>query len=253
MKRNVIWLALTLLLYLLFSVPSVGFAQEDEQGLTLRVVRDFGYGGGSQIQGRFSMRASGPTDLVLVEFIIDGEVVNEDRDPPFRYVFSTDDYSPGVHRMSAKGYLSGGGELGSATFTYEFLSAEDAKGAVMKFVIPLFAILGGVTLVAFIGPALLGRKRGVFKIGEYGPAGGAVCPRCTFPYSRHFLSPNLIFGKLGHCPHCGKWAIVPRASQLELEAAEARLKKDELKGRLSPDQQDDEELKRLLEDSRFEE
>lgn len=253
MIRKKGWLSLTIVLFLFASTYFAGFAQEEEEGLTLRVIRDFGYGGGRQIQGRFSMRASGPEDLTRVEFLIDGEVVFDDLEPPFRYSFSTDDFPPGMHRMSAIGYLKRGEELGSATFTYEFISADEAKSAAVKFVLPLLVVLGGVSLVALIGPALLGRRKGAFRIGEYGAAGGAVCPRCTFPYSRHMLSPNLVLGKLERCPHCGRWALVRRASSMELEAAEARLQQDGMQGRRSIESQDDQELKRLLEDSRFEE
>ncbi|MEK6221558.1 MAG: hypothetical protein N2D54_04870 [Chloroflexota bacterium] len=35
-----------------------------------------------------------------------------------------------------------------------------------------------------------------FHLGIYSAAGGAVCPRCQLPYSRHLLSPNLLVGKL---------------------------------------------------------
>jgi hypothetical protein len=244
---------LTILLSLFLAIPSLAFAQEDEDSLTLRVNRDFGFGGGSQIQGRFSMRASGPEDLESVEFFIDGEVVNEDREAPFRYNFSTDDFPSGVHKLSALGYMRGGAVLSSITFTYEFLTAENARSATLKLVIPLLAIVGVLSLVALLGPALLGKRRGTFRIGEYGAAGGAVCPRCTFPYSRHMFAPNLVLGKLERCPHCGKWAIVGRASPADLEVAEARLQEDHEQGRRPFDREDDQDLKRLLEESRFEE
>ena len=244
---------LTVLLSLILVFPALAFAQEEDESFILRINRDFGYGGGSQIQGRFSMRASGPDDLERVEFFIDGEIVNEDGEAPFRFNFSTDDYSPGVHKLSALGYTRSGGVLSSVTFTYEFLSAEDARSATLKLVVPLLAIVGVVSLVAIIGPALLGKRKGAFRMGEYGVAGGAVCPRCTFPYSRHMLSPNLILGKLERCPHCGKWAIVARANPSDLEAAEVRLQLDHEQGRRPLDREDDQDLKRMLEESRYEE
>jgi hypothetical protein len=60
-------------------------------------------------------------------------------------------------------------------------------------------------------------------------------------------------GKLERCPHCGKWAIVARASPADLEVAEARLQEDHEQGRRPIDREDDQDLKRLLEESRFEE
>lgn len=244
---------LAILISLSLALPSLVFAQEDEDTFRLRVTRDFGFGGGSQIQGRFSMRASGPEDLERVEFFIDGQVVNEDVETPFRYQFDTDEYSPGVHKLSALGYVKGGAVLSSVTFTYEFLSAENARSATLKLVVPILVVVGGLSLVALVGPALLGRRKGAFKIGEYGAAGGAICPRCTFPYSRRMFAPNLIFGKLERCPHCGKWAVVSRASPTELEAAEARLLEDHDQGRRPIDREEDQDLERLLEESRFEE
>jgi hypothetical protein len=244
---------LTILLSFSLVLPALVFAQEDEDSLTLRINRDFGFGAGSKIQGRFSMRASGPDDLVRVEFIIDGVVVNEDVEAPFRHNFSTDEYSPGAHKLSALGYVRGGAVLSSVTFTYEFLTAEDARSGTLKLVVPILVIVGGLSLVALIVPALLGKRKGAFKIGEYGAAGGAVCPRCTFPYSRHMFAPNLVLGKLARCPHCGKWAVVGRASPADLEAAEVRLQEDHELGRRPIDREEDEDMKRLLEESRFEE
>jgi hypothetical protein len=84
----------------------------------------------------------------------------------------------------------------------------------------------------------------------YGAAGGAVCPRCTLPYSRNPLSPNLLFGKLERCPHCGKWGIARAASRSELDAAEVRLRQDSQRGTLeAADEQG--RLQQEIEDSRF--
>jgi hypothetical protein len=198
------------------------------------------------------MRASGPDNLERVEFLIDGEVVEVVSETPFRYRFHTDDFAPGVHKLSALGYTSEGRELSSVTFSYQFLSAEEARSATMNLVVPILILVGGVSLVAIIGPALLGRRKGTFRVGEYGASGGAICPRCAFPYSRHLFSPNLVVGKLERCPHCGKWAIVGRATSTELEAAEARLLEDHEIGRRPIERGDEQDLRRQLEESRFE-
>lgn len=243
---------LLLILAVLLVVPAKVAAQEEEETLTLRLTKDFGFGGGSLIQGRFSMRASGPENLERVEFLIDGEVVDVVGVPPFRYQFHTEDYAPGVHELSAIGYTRDGRQLRSVTFRYQFLSAEEARSTAGRLVVPILALVGVIGLVAIIGPALLGKRKGAFRLGEYGAAGGAVCPRCTFPYSRHFLSPNLLVGKIERCPHCGKWAIVSRASPSELKAAEERLQEDHEIGRRPVEREEDQALKRLLEESRYE-
>ncbi len=241
-----------ILLFLLLLIPSTSYAQDDDDPFVLRVNRDFGYGVGSQIQGRFSMRASGPDDLVRVEFLVDGEIVDEDRESPYRYNFNTDDFSPGVHELTALGYTRNGDVLPSITYSYEFLTAAESRTGLGKLVIPILAIVGAISLIALLGPMILGRKKGSFRLGEYGSAGGAVCPRCTFPYPRHLLSPNLVLGKMERCPHCGKVALVGRASPADLEAAERRLEEDRGRGRRPVDRDEERELSRLLEESRFE-
>jgi hypothetical protein len=72
----------------------------------------------------------------------------------------------------------------------------------------------------------------------------------TGDLSRHLLAPNLGVGKkLEHCPDCGPWWRVPRASAEELAAAEARLL-GEPSSDVSPEEQA-EGLGRQVDDSRF--
>ena len=52
-------------------------------------------------------------------------------------------------------------------------------------------------------------------------AGMAVCRKCGHAFPRPFIAPNLVTGKLLHCPHCGAWAILPAASTAELELAKS--------------------------------
>ena len=58
---------------------------------------------------------------------------------------------------------------------------------------------------------------------NYGLLGGAVCPKCGYPFPRHFWGLNLGVGKLDRCESCGKWSVVTRASADQLAAAEASL------------------------------
>lgn len=242
--RKILIFAAVLIFCLL---PVSALAQSE--GLGLRLTRDFGYGAGGQIQGKFSLRVDEPADIVRVDFIIDGEVVHTITGAPFRYRFNTDDFPPGVHTMTAVGYLADDTEVKGPEFVRQFLSADDAKSSTMKIIVPLLAIIGVATLVGALAPALMMRAK-EFKPGNYGAAGGAVCPRCTFPYSRSVFAPNLLVGKLQRCPHCGKWAIVARASQQNLDEAEKRWYRE---GTSSVDAPSEEEkMRQLLDDSRFE-
>lgn len=235
-------------LLLVFGLMALLAAQEAV--LDLRLSRDWGYGGfNNEIQGRFSLHASGPDDLAAVQFRMDGDVIGVDEVPPFQFQFTTDAFPPGPHAFSATGLLAGGGEIESDVIAVTILSADQAGDATAGLIIPLLAILGGITVFGVLMPLVFGRRRKHIP-GVYGMAGGAVCGRCLKPFARGVLSPNMVFGKLERCPHCGKWAIVPRASAAALEAAEARLAEE---GQVAAQAAETEAEKRarLAEESRF--
>ncbi len=245
---------IVLVLLLLALLPVSAAAQDSEETLELRLTRDWGYGGfGDDIQGTFSLRASGPDDLARVDFLIDGQVVHTIDEAPFRYQFNTDDYALGMHTLTAIGYTAQGDELTGREFTREFVSASASGDFVMKTVLPLVAVILVIAVVVSILPGLLGRNKGRFELGKYGAAGGAVCPRCQMPYARSFLAPNMLVGKLSHCPHCGKWAIVRAASAANLQAAEDRYRAENESGIADSAESEEDKLRRMIDDSRFDE
>ena len=218
--------------------------------LELRLTRDWGYGGlDNKIEGTFSMHAEGPEELVEVRFRVDGAVVNVDTEAPFRYQFETGQFDPGLHDLSATGLLAGGEAIDSNTITRHFLSAEEARAETRGLVMPLLVIVGVIALLGVGLPLVFGRNK-KHKPGVYGPAGGAVCKRCAMPFSRSMLAPNLLLGKLERCPHCGKWAIVPRASAQALAEAEERLAAESGVAGVTPESEE-EKLARLLDESRY--
>jgi hypothetical protein len=226
-------------------------AQESEASLQLSVVKDYGFSMSGRIQGKFTLKVSGPDDLTRVEFLIDDVIVATDQEPPFSYSFSTGDHGLGVHLISAMGYTASGELVQSPVHRYEFVSADEGFRVAEKILIPILGGTVALILIAAAGTMLLGRRKGRPRIGEYGAAGGAICVRCGLPYSRHFFSPNLLIGKLERCPHCGKWAIVRRATREDLERAEARMATEEARGALELESEE-EKLRRQIEDSRFE-
>jgi hypothetical protein len=206
---------------------------------------------GGTIQGRFTLRASGPESLVEVRYLIDGQLMEAVTEPPFSYQFHTDNFATGVHEIYALGILDNGDEIRSQSLTLDFISGEEAGGSITRFIVPLVIVIAAISILSALLPSILGRGKDRFVLGEYGPAGGAVCPACKLPYSRLFMSPNLVVGKLSRCPHCGKWTIARRATQAELNQAEARYRQDQEEGQARPaDAADD--LRRQLEESRFE-
>jgi hypothetical protein len=186
--------------------------------------------------------------LAEVSFFLDGELMEVVLVAPFQTKFHTSDFPDGEHVMSAEGVLENGDPLESNTVTKVFLSSEQAWTDTQQIIVPLLVGVGLLTLIGIGAPALLGRKK-EFVSGLYGPAGGAVCPRCALPFARSFFAPNLAVGKLVRCPHCGKISILPRASSSQLQEAEQRYA-GEGSPQIISEREDD--IQQMLEDSRFE-
>jgi hypothetical protein len=242
--RRASWLLIPLILH---GLPAL--AQAD-QGLRLSLQRDFGYGGGGRIQGRFTLRAEGPENLRQVEFLIDGRTLAILGQPPFIHSFSTGDFLPGTHHLSARGQTDSGVVLDAQPIAVEFITSQQAWEMTLQILMPVLGGLLALMLIAGLLP-LVGRKRQDRRpIGEYGPTGGAVCPRCGFPFSRRLLSLNLLTGKLERCPHCRAWSLVGRASPAALEEAEQRLRSDARRGAWTP-ADPLEDLSRRIEESRY--
>lgn len=247
-KLFILFLAV-LLLALQLAIPAS--AQQETSELEISLNRDFGYGGfGNEIQGTFSIRANGPDHLKEVFFYMDDLLLGQDAEAPFAVQFNTDNYDPGLHTYYAVGVLADGSEISSNEITANVLSSDDSMNRTLTIVGPILGITILAVALGGLIPVLIGKKGKPGPIGEYSLAGGTVCPRCTFPFSRNTFSPNLVIGKLERCPHCGKWSIRPRASQPELLAAEERLRASLVeKPQIAVDPQDS--LKQALDDSRF--
>lgn len=246
-------IASLLLLVVLLALPGPAFAQGEQDTLTLRLTRDWGYGGfNNDIQGRFSYRAEGPDTLERVEFYLDDEVIGEAVEAPFNFQFETDDYPPGEHVLYAIGYTSDGQELVSNQYERVFVTSEQAGSAMGDIVIPLIAGIAAVAALSYLISTFV-FKRGKTSItpGQYGIAGGAVCKQCSLPFPRTMWMPNMLVGKLARCPHCGKVAIVPRASKQQLEEAEARLLAEDPSSADKRQESAEERLRRQIDDSRY--
>ena len=245
--------AILTVLFLSFVVVKLAAAQEPEQ-LRLRLSRDFGYASGTgAIQGTFSMRVSGPEDLARVQYFIDETMIGEVGQSPFNLRFSTDNYSLGIHRLMAVGYTRAGIEIKSNDIQAEFVSADQGFRAVGNIIIPLLALVALAMLLSAGATVFSSRKLRHLPLGasrKYGAAGGAICPKCHRPFSRHILSPNLLFGKLERCPFCGKWSIVRAQPVSELKAAEQAEILDGQNG-VTPSLSVEEKLRQELERSRY--
>jgi len=247
MKKNQrFFILMTLLIMLL---PASVDAQESQPDLNLYLIRNFGYGGLGEIQGNFTLKIRDSiAELDKVEFYLDDELIATILQEPYEYKFHTSSYPEGKHAFSAVGTLIDGTQMESNRITKTLLSSGQAWSETQGLIVPVFLIIAGLTILGLGIPVLLSRKKD-FVLGKYGPAGGAVCPRCDLPFSRFFLSPNLLTGKIVRCPHCGKISVRARASQNQIQEAEKKYKNKDTSRVKTLDDQD---YQKLLDESRFE-
>jgi hypothetical protein len=248
MKKNVVAILITILVSL--TLMSVVSAQSDELNLTLS--RDFGSAGfNGDIQGTFSVKASGPANLKRVQFFLDETLLGEDTEAPFAIQFVTDNYPTGAHIFSAVGYTADGKQLKSQTISALFVSKEEGSGAALKVIVPILVVVFGAMAIAAITTMINVRKGKKLPAGATRSYtfGGGICPKCKRPFGFQVLSMNMIIGKLTPCPHCGKWSIVKRASMSDLHAAE-QAELDTTKVQI-PETSEEEKLRKKLDDSRY--
>ncbi len=182
-------------LFLLTSAVTALAAQGDS-ALQLNLIRNFGYGGFTKIQGDFTLKITNPPPgLSEVSFFVDDQLLGVDSSAPYQAKFHTADFPPGDHRLTARGTMEGGRFLESNAITKTFLSSDEAWSETSGILIPLLVGIGVLTLLGLGLPLLMSRKRD-FVLGKYGPAGGTICPRCGLPFSRSVMAPNLMVGKL---------------------------------------------------------
>lgn len=255
MKR-ITFLVLTyawLTIHLFVSPPRAEFQEET---LQISLKRNWGYSSGTgRIQGTFTIRASGPENMAQVVFYMNDQVLGEVNEAPFSLRFITDDYPLGVHILHATGSTSAGAELQSNEIRVQFVSSEEGWRVAGSIIVPLVVIILVAVALATLVPFIFSRgKKKSLAPGaarNYGYFGGAICPKCDRPFSRHIYGLNLGTRKFDRCPYCGKWSLVGRASIEELETAEAAEVEAAQKGVFQPQLSEDEELRRDIEDSRF--
>jgi len=241
---------------LLLGMMMVGTAvAQSNNTLTLRLSRDFGTGIGSNIQGTFSYRVSGPDNLVSVTFYLDDQIIGEDSEEPFRLQFKTEDYSLGVHTFSAIGLTKEGQELTSNSLTRNFISGSDATRSTLYIAAPILLLSFGGIFISWWLTSRKSKANGKKDILDvHGTWGGTICPKCSKPFARHIWGINIGIGKYDRCPHCGKWSIVRRVHPDILNKAVEMMQQAESNNtpHSTPDSADEEASQRKrLDDSRF--
>jgi hypothetical protein len=228
----------------------------DEQQLTLRLRRDFGYGGlAGDIEGDFTLVASGPSGMTRMSFLMDGNPVAEVTQAPFQYRFQTGQFPPGLHTMQAVGYTESGLELRSNVVAARFLTSAQARKGTIGLIVPLLAVIFGLMALSYAVTYVLAHRRGRSpQPGQgYGIMGGAICPRCKRPFARALLGLRVVGTQLERCPHCGKWAFLRSALPEAPASAEAAQQPAGGSSPLPLIPSEEDRLLRELEDSRYQE
>jgi hypothetical protein len=241
------------IIVILASLASVSRVIAQAGGLTLRLSRDFGYGGlNDDIQGTFSMKVSGPADLARVVFYIDGNEIGEVTQLPFSLQFKTDNYTLGRHELSALGLSLSGQEYRSNIISSNFVSAAEGSKAGVRIILPVLGVVFVAILLSFIVPIIASRgKNQYLPFGaerKYG-MGGGICPKCHRPFALPNFSLKLGLSKLARCHYCGKWSAVriqPKSRLREAEQAELEWGKPEV-----GEETEEEKLRKRLDDSKF--
>jgi len=221
MKKRII------LLFVLAIVFALSFSavMAQESPYSLRMVRDWGYGNGTDINGRMSLSVKGDeAQIQQVTFFIDGEVMASVAAAPFKFQFDTNSYVPGLHRLTAEVKTT----TGETYTTNGLVSNFVEKGAANQSMLKILLLVGGIAVVS-IGIQFFMQKNANKNTKydenghvQYGIWGGAVCPRCGQPFSRSLFGINLEGVRLERCPHCGKLVAARRATPNMLQAAERR-------------------------------
>jgi hypothetical protein len=245
-------ISVAILITILVSLVIISAASAQGEELTLELSRDFGYGGfNGDIQGTFSVKASGPANLERVQFFLDDTLLGEDTESPFAIQFVTDNYPTGAHVLTAVGFTTEGMQIASKTISAVFVSKEEGSAASLKMVVPILVVVFGAIAISAITAMVNVRKGKKLPAGAARSYsfGGGICPKCKRPFGFQLLGLNMIVGKLTPCPHCGKWSIVKRASMSDLHAAE-QAELDTEKVQISK-ASEEEKLRKELDDSRY--
>lgn len=222
MKKRIL---LAFILGLLFALTFTVVLAQDSP-FSLRIVRDWGYGNGSDINGRMSLSIKGDEDQVRqVSFLMDGELMATVTAKPFKTQFDTNSYEPGIHHMTAEVTTTSGETFATNTIVSNFVEKAAANQSTYKILLFVGGIAAASIVIQFLMQRNAKKNPNTSQNGQiqYGAWGGAVCPSCGKPFNRSFFGINLGV-RLERCPNCGKFVVSRRATPEQLDAAERRFR-----------------------------
>lgn len=249
-RRVGLWFALVTLCACLIG-GGVALAQDD--ALKLHVAKTWGYAWGDEMQGLFTLTASGPPDLARVTFLVDNETLAEADAAPFTAQLNTDAYTLGAHTLGATGLTADGRLLHAPDLRVTFVAGERGMQLALRIGGPILALVIGFAVITAVLSVADSRRRATGGARPtYGRLGGAICPQCKHPFPLRWFGLNAITHRYERCPHCGKWSLVKPASPAALRAAEDAVFGSATDKSTLADAEDTEAaLRRALDDSRY--
>ena len=158
--------------------------------------RDFGYGGfNNDIQGLFSMKVTGPADLVRVVFYIDSDAIGEVIQAPFNLQFNTDNYPLGHTQFICCGLFFEWAAISFQCYYPQFRlifsrkqgrtsNCDSSPGDCFRCHLAFLCRPVDCWTRGKIKNLPLGAER------NYG-TGGGICPKCHRPFALPLFSMNL--------------------------------------------------------------
>jgi len=204
--------------------------------------------------GNFNHSVNGPSENIRsVTYLIDGQVMATVNEAPFSLTYETGDYTLGLHELSARVETLDGRTVETAVRRFEFVSSEVEFASVRSIIVPIMVAVLLMMIIGIGSQFLIMRgKNNHLEPGTprtYGIRGGAICPRCSRPFSRHLWAFNLGPKMYDRCDFCGKWSLVGRASQDELRAAERAELVAAQPNLVEKNKEDD--LRRMIDESKY--
>ncbi len=120
MRKQVIHITFLAILVLSINGSVFGVSTDAELAINYKVSRDLGMGLGKFIQGTFTLRVTGPDDLLRAEFYLDDVLMKNDTDNPFSWHFDTSSFGTGEHEFKIIGYSAN--NQGTVTYSKTVVS-----------------------------------------------------------------------------------------------------------------------------------
>lgn len=195
-------------------------------GLSINKIE--GYNLGSDINGQFTVDAKVSSDVVRVEFYLNGTLQQTDTSSPFSWTFNTNNYPLGQANITAVAYDSTG-QQATAVLSQNFVKTP-TWSIILPILVAVFSVIGVISYVWYV------RRNSKSKLVK--------CPNCGYVYTPASISlVHIGPSKLRKCPKCGKMFF---GENLE------KTSKEEETPPASDTLTEDERLRRDIDESKYE-